>query len=136
MEIPVYSTSSVQRSNKLTLKGNVAINNATLVVNLSSAANGLTNNVNMQVFTLSDATITGTGFTTIVPERPSETQIWDTTDLLTKGWLRAVEDPEVTRISNPAAEKHDGKAYNLNGQAVDEGTVKGLYIKDGKKYIK
>jgi hypothetical protein len=135
MEIPVYANGSEQRANKLTLKGNVSINNATLVVNMANVQGQLVNDVNMPVLNLSGATVTGSGFTTIVPERPSATQLWDTSDLLTKGWLRAVED--ATGIDTTEADtQHNGsQAYKLNGQPTDTHHAKGLYISNGKKYI-
>jgi autotransporter-associated beta strand protein len=144
LEIPVYSTSSTQRPNKLTLKGSVSINNATLYINLNKAEFGLQNDVNLVVLTVSGATITGTGFTTIIPERPSATQKWDTTDLLTKGWLRAVEDTDVTGIQTTESQQttHKDNVYDLNGRKVSSDGIKdadlkpGLYIMNGKKYAK
>ena len=144
LEIPVYSTASTQRPNKITLKGSVSINGATLLVNLNKAEFGLQNDVNLVVLTLTGATVTGTGFTNIIPERPSATQKWDTSDLLTKGWLRAVEDPDVTGIEATADKQPAGKGnvYDLNGRKVSADSTKeaalkpGLYIIDGKKYVK
>ncbi len=135
VEIPVYADGSGQRANKLTLKGNVNINGATLVVNLANAQGGLVNDVNMPVLVLSGATVTGTGFTSIEPERPSATQKWDTSDLLTKGWLRVVEDASGIGATEAEATKADTRAYKLNGQRTNAADAKGIYISNGKKHI-
>ena len=78
----------------------------------------------------------GNGFTAIEPERPSPTQKWDISTLLTDGKLRVVKDETVDAI-NTITEEDDDNApiYDLQGRRVHQPT-KGIFIRNGKKIIK
>jgi hypothetical protein len=44
--------------------------------------------------------------------------------------------PETTGIKAASASRQDGKLYALNGTELKKEPMKGMYIKNGKKYIK
>lgn len=127
---PLFCDSKTARTNKISVK-NAVINDGVLVLDITNAQSIPDN----QTFILfNDLTsVSGTGFTRIEPERPSATQIWDTSKLLTNGYLiiRADNDA-IEHVNSSQAAK--GKKYNLFGQQITD-SQKGIYIQDGKKYI-
>ena len=44
--------------------------------------------------------------------------------------------PETTGIKAAPASRQDGKLYALNGTELKKEPMRGMYIKNGKKYIK
>ena len=125
VEIPLYYKNSLARANSI--KGSLTINDATLVINLEQATNIPDN----QKFTVFSGSRTGTGFVKIEPERPSETQVWDTSELMSNGYLyvRNASSSGIDKVSNASAA--DAPKYNLQGQRA-EGETKGLFIQNGK----
>jgi autotransporter-associated beta strand protein len=133
LQVPLYCNGSAGKANKVTLVGSVDINDATLYLDLSDVSSIPDDKV-FVVLNVSGATITGTGFTTIVPERPSPTQVWDTSALLTKGYLYVRASTAVGVIE--ADKDSDTEAcYDLTGRRIAQ-PVKGLYVKNGKKVVK
>ena len=133
VEIPLYSVDGKTKSNKIKVSGNFAINDAVLNLDLTEAPSFEDDKV-FQIFDLTDATVSGTGFTTIEPARPSETQVWDTSMLLTKGYIYVRKDTS-SNINKIKAQTVEGVSYDLNGRKI-ETPSKGLYIQNGKKYVK
>ena len=82
-------------------------------------------------------TVSGQGFSLIEPAQPSSTQVWDTSELLTKGVLyvrrsgTSIKDAETVL---PPAGSNQQPGYSLSGRPFN-GTAKGLYIRNGKKHI-
>ena len=128
VEIPLYYQNSLARANAI--KGTLTINDATLVINLDRAA-AIPDN---QKFTVFSGSLTGTGFVKIEPERPSETQVWDTSELMSNGYLYVRNAATGIHDVNGASAK-DAPKYNLQGQRI-EGEAKGLFIQNGKIVVK
>ena len=133
LQVPLYCNGSAAKANKLTLQGNVDINDATLYLDMSDVSS-IPDDKAFIVLNVSAATITGTGFTSIVPERPSATQVWDTSSLLTKGYLyvRTATAVSVVETDRPAVSP---VCYDLTGRRVEK-PGKGLYVQNGKKVVK
>ena len=135
LQIPVLSVGTGARCNKISV-ANPVVNDATLVLDLTNAQSIPDNQV---LIVFSDLTkVTGTGFTKIEPERPSPTQVWDTSKLLTDGYVivraddaNAIQQP-TTATRQPSSSK---RKYALSGQRV-AGAAPGIYIENGKKYLK
>ena len=132
-QVPLYCNGSAGKANKITLKGSVDINDATLYLDLSDVSS-IPDDKAFILFSVSGATITGNGFTTIVPERPSPTQVWDTSALLTKGYLyvRAATAVHVIETDRTAG---SNVCYDLTGRRVAK-PAKGLYVQNGRKVVK
>ena len=133
VEIPLYSDGETAKANKIKVTGSFIINDAVLNLNLTEAED-IADDQEFTVFDLSGATVSGTGFATILPEKPSGTQYWDTSELLVTGkiYVRNVN----TAIDGVSVDA-EGNApkYDMSGRRV-AGEAKGLYIQKGKKYVK
>lgn len=132
VEIPLKSSNGTNSSNRIKVTGAFTVNDATLSLDLSNATS-IPDGSSFTVFDLSAATVSGTGFTTIVPEVPSETQVWDTTQLLTTGILMVKSKDEADGINGVINDANaNAPIYDLGGKRIPE--AKGMYIRDGKKY--
>ena len=136
VEIPLTTAGNFARCNKLKVVGTMNISNAVMSLDISEAAQ-IADDKSFTVFDLTNATVSGTGFARIEPERPSPTQVWDTSQLLTTGrlFVRSAEDVGVVDILN--SEPHSPSAFNLMGMPVNtRSAAPGLVITaDGKKII-
>ncbi len=85
---------------------------ATLELDLEQATQGLPSDKSLRVFSTTTQ-VTGK-FARIQPERPSDTQVWDDSELYTKGVLYVREDPTAIR---PTASTGTGQGivYDLSG---------------------
>lgn len=133
VEIPLYSDGETAKANKIKVTGSFIINDAVLNLNLTEAED-IADDQEFTVFDLSGATVSGTGFTTILPEKPSGTQYWDTSELLVTGKIYA---RNVNTAIDGVSVDAEGNApkYDMSGRRV-AGEAKGLYIQKGKKYVK
>ncbi len=133
VEIPLYSDGETAKSNKIKVTGSFIINDAVLNLNLTDAED-IADDQEFTVFDLSGATVSGTGFATILPEKPSGTQYWDTSELLVTGKIYA---RNVNTAIDGVSVNAEGNApkYDMSGRRV-AGEAKGLYIQKGKKYVK
>ena len=80
--------------------------------------------------------MSGTGFTTIIPAQPSETQLWDTSTLLTNGRIRVVNKEKalgIESLNSDACNDRDS-TYDLSGRKVSS-SAKGIVIKNGNVYF-
>lgn len=130
-----YSQNNVKFSSALTLADDV-----TLELDMANVKD-IENGAYFTILSGVPATLTGT-FKTILPEKPAEGFVWDTTDLYTTGRLYIKADATgVKGVEAETADKAqhataDGDAlYNISGQKVDKG-YKGIVISDKKKYVK
>lgn len=133
VEVPLYSDLETGKSNKIKVTGAFVINDAVLNLNVTEAED-IADDQEFTIFDLATATVSGTGFTTILPEVPSGTQYWDTKELLTTGKIYVRNNKTYIDGVNADTEK-DAPKYDINGRRV-EGETKGLYIQNGKKYVK
>ena len=133
VETALLSNTTKAVANRIKVTGNFIVNDAVLNLDLAEAET-IANDKSFSVFDLSAATVSGSGFKTIEPERPSATQVWDTSELLTKG-LIYVRDASYTGINAVKTEKADAPKYRLNGLRVNDNNVKGMYIQNGKKHV-
>ena len=80
--------------------------------------------------------VSGTGFTTILPEQPSPTQVWDTSTLLTDGKIRILNKEEYTAIEGITSDQEStDELYDLNGRPVSS-DYRGIVLKGKKKILK
>lgn len=129
---------SLEKCNTITINGAMTIG-ATTVLKITAGEEGLSrapsDGTEYQIFKIgSNGKITGK-FETIDTEILSEGQSWDDSELYTKGILRVLNGTGVQSISdnvNPFASKG---IYDLFGRKVNA-AAKGMYIINGKKYIK
>ena len=131
VEFPLTTSGNFARSNKLKVTGALAINGGVLSLDISNAPQ-IANDKSFALFDLSGATVSGTGFSSIEPARPSETQVWDISELLTTGriYVRADENSAVGTMTMPADDP--AQAYSLGGVS---GARRGIVVKQGKKFL-
>jgi len=130
VEVPLTTAGNFARSNKIKVKGALQLNNAVLSLDVSEAPQ-IPDGKSFTLFDLSSATVNGTGFSRIEPERPSATQEWDTSELLTTGRLY-VRTAGEQGISTPETDTHTSKVYDLGGRSVGNGQPS-IVVRDGKK---
>ncbi len=138
IEIPLYLDEGTARSNSLSVSGAFAINGATLSLNMANVSGSLEDDQAFQVFDVSGATISGEGFIEISPERPSDTQQWDTTELLTSGKIYVRSEDWVAGINTVTLDEENNSnapKYDLSGKRIND-VKTGIYIQNGKKFIK
>lgn len=134
VSVPIYSEGDINRANKIKVTGAMTVNNGVLHIG-TELAKQIPDDQVFIVFDLSGATVSGTGFTTIIPERPSDTQCWDTSELLTKGFLYVRADTaNGINSSTIAGGGKDAPKYSMSGRRI-AGEATGLYIQNGKKHI-
>ena len=133
VEVPLYSNGDAVKCNRIQVTGNFQINDATLRLDLAETE-GFKDGASFYIFNIGSATVSGTGFVNIEPARPSATQVWDTSKLLTLGilYVRADEASGVSEIIS--SDNDNAPVYDLSGRRVANPT-KGIYIKNGKKYF-
>ena len=119
---------------KIAVTGAFVVNDATLVLDTENITEEMPDGTEFKLFS-SLGSVTGTGFSTIIPERPSPTQLWDTSSLLTDGILRVKADPTAINTVNADSNSLSDVWYNLQGQRVSNPSH-GIFInKNGKKVI-
>ena len=134
MEVSVSYNGTKATCNRVAITGNSIISGATLVMNMDKAA-GIPDGTELTVFS-KIGTVTGSGFTTILPEQPSPTQVWDTSTLLTDGKIRILNKEEYTAIEGITAEEDkDEQLYDLNGRPVSS-DYRGIVVKGKKKVLR
>ncbi|MBR2235007.1 MAG: autotransporter-associated beta strand repeat-containing protein [Prevotella sp.] len=133
VEIPLAVSGGFAQCNKVKVKGSFNVGGAVLSLDITEAQQ-IPSGKAFTVFNLSEATVSGTGFATIEPERPSPTQVWDTSELLTTGRLY-VRDAESAAVGNIHVDKKaEAPTYNIGGMATQT-TIPGIYIQNGKKKV-
>ena len=134
VDIPLTTGGNFARSNKLKITGTFSVNNAVLSLDIADAPN-IADDKSFLLFDLSAANVSGTGFSRIEPERPSETQVWDTSELLTSGriYVRNASETGITDVC-PQDEEARVPAYDLTGRQLSQ-PQRGIYVQDGKKRI-
>ncbi len=133
VETALLSNATKAVANRIKVTGNFIVNDAVLNLDLTEAET-IANDKAFSVFDLSSATVSGSGFKAIEPERPSATQVWDLSELLTTGVIY-VRDASYSGINTVKTEKADAPKYRLNGLRVSGNNVKGMYIQNGKKHV-
>ena len=133
VEFPLYNSGTSVRNSRISVGGKLTLNNATLRLNMDQAQE-IPDGTELKLFSAIGST-SGNGFTSIEPERPSPTQKWDTSTLLTDGKLRIVKDETVDAIQDVSEDDADAPYYDLQGRRVLQPT-KGIFIHNGKKIIK
>lgn len=132
IEFPLKSQDGMNTSNRIKVTGALTINGATLSLDISNATS-IQDGTQFTLFDLSAANVSGSGFANIVPEVPSENQVWDTSNLLTTGII-SVKAKGADGINDAINDgSNDAPIYDLNGKRIPE--AKGMYIRDGKKYF-
>ncbi len=135
VEIPLTNAGNFPRSNKLKVTGTFVVNDGILSLDMEQASN-IADGKAFTIFDLSSATVSGTGFTQILPERPSATQVWDTSELLTTGriYVRSDESSAIDAL-RPDAEGTAAPVYDLTGRSVGS-PQQGIYIQNGRKIVR
>ena len=120
---------------RIGLTGTSVINGATLVLDMENVTEPIPNGTEFTLFSTT-GTISGSGITSIVPERPSDTQEWDISTLLKDGKLRVKASETPDAINSVNTDAQSGSWYDLSGKAVKSPT-NGIFINsDGKKIIR
>ncbi len=137
LEIPLATKDDAIVNNRVYLSGTFIVNDATLVFDMSKLTQPIPDGTVITVFTKL-GTVSGSGFTTIIPAQPSETQVWDTSTLLTDGKVKVVnkESVGISPISSqslPSTSDIASRPYDLNGRPVSR-DYKGVVIQGGRKY--
>ncbi len=102
---------------------------ATLEINMDQVADTLPVGKTLRVFT-SASKVSGK-FLKIVPERPSDTQVWDTTDLYTKGVIYVRSSADETAIQHPLPQGDDATVrYKLDGTQASVSLGRVQILKD------
>ena len=99
---PLFYNGTAIRNNRMAVTGTFIVNNAVLELDMDKVTEEIPDGTTFTLFT-SLGTVSGAGFTTIVPERPSDHQEWDTSTLLKDGKLR------VKNLFPRGDVNHDGK---------------------------
>ena len=134
VEVPITTSGNFPRSNKIKVTGACSISGAVLSIDISEAPN-IPDGKSFVLFDFSGATVTGTGFSQIEPARPSETQVWDTSELLTKGRILVRNDDELKVENTTWRQETEAPAFDLSGRPLDD-SPRGLYIQNGKKLVR
>ncbi|MBO4802605.1 MAG: autotransporter-associated beta strand repeat-containing protein [Bacteroidaceae bacterium] len=136
---PVSFDGTTVKCNRLSVNGTCSIGGATLVLDLDRAQ-PLPDGTELKLFQ-STGSVSGAGFTTIIPAQPSDTQVWDDSTLLKDGILRVQNRDQVgirnppshTPLSNPVI------LYDLQGRAVtlhlQSPHSQSIYVAGHKKVI-
>ncbi len=138
VEFPIADNGTRIYNNRISITGNMVINNATLVLNLDKAPQ-LEDGTELMLFNKL-GTVSGNGFTTIIPAQPSDTQLWDTSTLLTDGKIRVVNKEQAMGIERTKQEDRNEQTYDLQGRpsstsTKSAGRKKGIIIKNHKKIL-
>jgi autotransporter-associated beta strand protein len=131
VEIPLTSSSN----SHIQVAGAFTVNNGTLSLNMDSVKTSIPDDTAFTLFNnISFATVSGTGFTTIIPATPSETQKWDTSKLLTTGVIYVRSNNWVDGINSVKADAKNSPVYDVNGIRVNTLHHR-YYIQNGKKFV-
>ena len=129
LEFPLSYSTRVS-NNRIAVTGAFTVSGATLVLNLDKSE-PIPDDTEFKLFN-SLGTVSGTGFTTIVPAQPSDTQVWDTSTLLKDGKIRVINKEKATGIhAVPSASTAPTAIYDLNGRRVSS-NYRGIAIQNGK----
>ena len=133
VHFPVRWTGSSVFTNRIKVTGALTINGGTLVIDIKDDAELPAGTV-LTLFS-SLGTVGGTGFSAVVPERPSATTKWDLSTVLTDGKVRVANDE--TAVGQLKADAKSSTVYDLKGRNLGTGDAhhKGIVVKDGRKYI-
>jgi len=137
VEFPISYNGTRASNNRISVTGTMLVSGATLVLNMDKAAH-LPDSTELTLFSKL-GTVSGTGFTTIIPAQPSDTQEWDTSTLLTDGKIRVV--PKATPVSiqsvsaaDPSDPAPSAATYDLTGRPVTSPRG-GIFIRAGRKVL-
>lgn len=134
LEVPVSYKGAKAVCNKMAVTGTSVINNATLVMNIDKAS-GMPDDTELTVFT-KIGTVSGSGFTTIIPEQPSPTQVWDTSTLLKDGKIRVLNKEKYTAIEGVESDKKpEEEMYDLSGRRVTS-DYRGIVVRGKQKVLR
>ena len=131
VHFPVKWNGSLAINNRISVTGDFNLNGSILVIDFH-ADEPLPDGTELKLFS-SLGNVKGVGFSKILPEKPSPTQSWDTSTLLTNGKIRIVNDNNAVKPIR--AHKNTAPAFNLNGTALSSSTHKGIVVKNGHKYL-
>ncbi len=133
MQTSLISDGASGKCNTLRVGSTMTVNNAILSLDLSEA-DAIADDQGFQIFNVRSATVSGSGFASIEPARPSATQVWDTSELLTTGvlYVRNVASG-ISGVKTSTETK--APVYTLGGQRRQTANGQQIYIRNGKKYF-
>lgn len=139
VRFPIAYNGTTARCNRLSINGTCSVTGATLVIDMERAQ-PLPDGTELKLFQAL-GTVSGSGFTDIVPAQPSETQVWDTSTLLKDGILRVqnkaqvgVKDVNGRDLTRDSA-GHEG-FKDLQGRSVTRASAaRGIVVKERRKYL-
>ena len=134
VEFPILYNGTSATNSRISITGSFVVNGGTLVLNLDKAPE-LPDGTELRLFSKL-GTVSGTGFTTIIPEQPSPTQIWDTSTLLTDGYIRVLNKEEALSIDGITPDGQSSEPqYDLNGRPAPS-DYRGIIVKGKKKILR
>lgn len=134
VEFPILYNGTTATNSRISITGSFVVNGGTLVLNLDKAPE-LPDGTELRLFSKL-GTVSGTGFTTIIPEQPSPTQIWDTSTLLTDGYIRVLNKEEALSIDGITPDGQSSEPqYDLNGRPAPS-NYRGIIVKGKKKILR
>ena len=120
----------------LKVNGRITLNDP--IFNMERLNNDWQPDTDYRIFT-GTGTITLTGTPTFEPAIPLEGYLWDYSALVTDGIIRVVADPTgIEEVEyHKGVESSSEAIYDVLGRKISDSSVlpKGVYIKNGKKYM-
>jgi len=133
VEMPLFSDGTNAKANKIKCTGTMKLNDGAVLQLDMSEVQTIKDDQVFQILDVSGTTFDGE-FTSILPEKPSDTQEWDTSKLYTNGLIYVRASTDGIRDINADADKAAPK-YNMQGQRISKAGEKQIYIQNGKKLI-
>ncbi len=120
-QLPIAMASTTAKSNRIKVTGAFAIDNATLVIDMSDITGAIPAGTKFKLFDISNATVSGSGFTTIEPAVPSAEQTWDVSALLTEGIITVLGGDSIPEGGDePGGGDNDNPGGGTDDEPVGE----------------
>lgn len=141
--IPLQHDATLNKANRLVLKGAVNLTNAVLKLDMSQVTKAISDNSYFTVFDVSAKPAVTGEFIAVEPAVPSEDQEWDLSSLFTTGrlYVRPKGYNGIESVAGDKVEPLRTVLYDLCGNVVEAENAKGIYVcktwsADGKVSVK
>jgi len=141
--IPIQHDATLNKANRLVLKGTVDLTNAVLKLDMKEVTKGISDNSYFTVFDVSAKPVVTGEFVSVEPAVPGEDQEWDLSSLFTTGrlYVRPKGWNGIEEVAGDKAEPVRTVLYDLCGNIVESENAKGIYVcktwtADGKVAVK
>lgn len=141
--IPLQHDATLNKANRLVLKGDVSLNNAVLKLDMGYVTKSISDNSYFTVFDISAKPTVSGSFATVEPAVPGEDQEWDLSSLFTTGrlYVRQKGWNGIESVAGDKVQTIKTVLYDLCGNIADAENAKGIYVSktwtaDGKVSVK